>query len=299
MSQIQTLVLAAGRGMRLDTLTRHTPAPLLYLPGGTVLDFLFHHVRTLTLGVPMVLLQYQGDDIAAHLGESYPCHFNIIPQTPPFTLCGALASAVPHIEGPTLVLHANHYYSKSLHDAVHAADPTRPTFFQAEESTDRSQIGAYLLPQDAFYVAAQSLADGDGATLFEQLRAAGANPLIRRVPGRAMALRTITDLLNLNRYLLVNWHDVLWPDVAGVGYSALNYSWISPSAEISGRTHLSFSTIGPQSQVRDAQLANALVFPHARLSERREQCAIILGDGNGRVRELYGNPAQLEAPGCQ
>ena len=104
---MQSLILAGGRGMKMSPLTDEVPKALLYLPGGTILDYLLHHVTALSIRKTALVLQYRGDQIARHLGGR--SDLKLIPQNPPFTRLGALASAASWVKEPTLVFHGGYY----------------------------------------------------------------------------------------------------------------------------------------------------------------------------------------------
>ncbi|MDQ4075317.1 MAG: sugar phosphate nucleotidyltransferase, partial [Chloroflexota bacterium] len=193
---MQALILAGGRGMRLNPLTNDLPASLLYLPGGTILDYLLQHLSELPIEKTALILQYRGDQVARHLAERYSEPFTLTPQYPPFTFLSALASAAPWVEGPTLVLHGNFYFSHNLHYFLEAADPSRPTFLLKPEAIDRGCIGsagAYLLPPKAFYLAARFVEEDSLDTLREALMAEGIQPATVPLQGWAQPIHTSTD----------------------------------------------------------------------------------------------------------
>ena len=66
---MQALILAGGRGMSLAPLTHDLPVPLLYLPGGTLLDYLLARLAACGIEQVALVLQYQGDQIARHVVE--------------------------------------------------------------------------------------------------------------------------------------------------------------------------------------------------------------------------------------
>lgn len=275
--------------MRLNPLTNDLPVSLLYLPGGTVLDYLLHHLSELPITKTALILQYHGDQIAGHLAERERRDLHLIPQYPPFTFLSALASAAPWVEGPTLVLHGNFYFARDLRYFVEAADPTRPTFLLAKEEQARQpsvRIGAYLLPPEVFYLAAQYL-EGDTLgdlwqILMEQPIALATHPL----QGWARSINTPSDLLMVNRFLLKKWHEVMHPPEAGVGYDALNFNWRSPEATVDEEVTNLFVTIGPRASVRNSRLYNSLVLPGVHLRDAKEQHAILAPSANSLLR-LY------------
>src|SRR3712207_3025106 len=64
---LQALILAGGRGMRMRPLSDIYPKPLLYLPGGTLLDYLLTHLRHLPLDEVAIVLHPEEERIVRHL----------------------------------------------------------------------------------------------------------------------------------------------------------------------------------------------------------------------------------------
>src|SRR5690606_20931185 len=144
------------------------PTPLLYLPGGTLFDYLLAHLQRLPVSDMAVVLQYEGELIARHLARRAKA-LTLIPQRPPMTLLSALASAAEWVTEPTLVVHANSYFSNPLHYFVHPflkIGCCTATFLVNEHdqgmnrSTRLAQAGAYILPPEAFRFA-REIADAD------------------------------------------------------------------------------------------------------------------------------------------
>lgn len=281
---MQALILAGGRGMHLSPITDETPQALLYLPGGSILEYLLHHLTLLPIKQTALVLQYRGDQIARFLAARETLH--LIPQYPPFTLCGALASASPWVEEATLVLHGDHYFSHDLRYFVQGADPDRPTFLvplNDHEAGDPRRAGACLLPPDAFQVASEQLKLNSVAALYKALARAGLEPTTYPLRGWAAHIDTPGDLLTVNRYLLVHWHEAMHPPQAARGYDALNYNWISPDADVESAFQGLFVTIGPQARVRRSQLYNALLLPGITVEDVNKQDMVLAGQGSSLI----------------
>jgi NDP-sugar pyrophosphorylase family protein len=277
--------------MRLAPLTDDLPTCLLYLPGATILDYLFHHLSLLPISKTTVVLQYRGDQVARHLAEHHSDKaITPIPQYAPFTLLSALASAAPQIEEPTLVLHGNYFFSHDLRYFIEQADPSRPTFLLSPEDAEAGRVrhaGAYLLPPEAFYVAAQLTKEVGLDAPVAAMREEGFDPAFCSIQGWARCIRTPADLLTVNRYLLTHWHEVTYPPAAGIGYDAINFSWIAPDADIDRSVQSLFVTIAPKVTVRNSRLYNTLLLPGVRLEDGREQNAVLARHANSLLR-LYG-----------
>lgn len=281
---MQALILAGGRGMHLSPLTDETPQTLLYLPGGPILEYLLHHLTLLPIERTALVLQYRGDQIARYLASRETLH--LIPQYAPFTLCGALASATPWVEETTLVLHGDHYFSHDLRYFVQGAAPDRPTFLVSpadHEIGEPRRAGACLLPPEAFHIASQQVNLESMAAFYKALTRAGLEPTTFPMRGWATHIDTPTDLLTVNRYLLVHWHEAMHPPHAARGYDALNYNWISPDADVESAFQGLFVTIGPHTRVRRSQLYNALLLPGITVEDVSKQDMVLAGQGSSLI----------------
>ncbi len=278
--------------MRLLPLSNESPPPLLYLPGGSILDYLLHHVSELPISRAALVLQYGGDQIASRLGGRE--QIELLPQNAPFTLLSALASAASWVEGPTLVLHGNHYFARNLRQFLREANPKVPTFLVPKESYLRHSVvgtGAYLLPPLAFELAGRFKDDDDPAALFRLLEEAKMQPRLVSPQGWAYAIHTPSDLLTVNNYLLRYWHETMHPREAGSGYDAMNLNWIAPDAELDNSVPGFFVTVGPGASVKQSYLYNALVFPNLRVHHVKEQNVVLAGN-SASLLHLYSTASK-------
>ncbi len=281
--------------MRLNPLTDALPTSLLYLPGATILDYLLYHLSVLSISKTTLVLQYRGDQIARHLAEHHSdSKMTPIPQYAPFTLLSALANAAPWVTEPTLVLHGNFFFSHDFHYLLENADLSRPTFLLSPEDAAEGRVqgaGAYLLPPEAFYLAAQVTTEKGLEPFHAALKKAGLEPAYQPLQGWARCIRTPSDLLAVNRYLLTHWHEVMYPPAAGIGYDAINFSWVDPDSKIDKSVQGLFTTIGPGVTVRHGRLYNALLLPGVELDEAQEHNAVLAKNSNSLVR-LYTSPEE-------
>ena len=277
--------------MRLLPLSNESPPPLLYLPGGSILDYLLHQVSELPISRAALVLQYGGDQIARRFGGRHD--LDLLPQNAPFTLLSALASAASWVEGPTLVLHGNHYFSRNLWHSLAQANHELPTFLVPEEKIKEHSVGtgAYLLPPLAFELAEQFKAGEDPAALFGLLEEAKMQPRLVPLQGWAHAIHTPSDLLAVNHYLLRHWHETMHPREAGSGYDAMNLNWIAPDADLDSPVPGFFVTVGPGASVKQSYLYNALVFPNLRVHHVKEQNVVLAGN-SASLLHLYSTPSR-------
>lgn len=291
---MQALILAGGRGMKMSPLTDDVPKALLYLPGGTILDYLLHHVSSLSIHDTALVLQYRGDQIARHLARRRD--LRLIPQNPPFCLLSALASAASWVKEPTLVLHGDYYFSRNFRYFLQQADPMRPTFLlpkQKGKNVSINEAGAYLLPPEAFQVAAQMVQKDDLSAFYAALLQKGMQPAVVPLQGWARDITTATDLLTVNRYLLTQWHEAMHPPEAALGYDALNFNWIAPDADVDSNFSGLFVTIGPKASIRQSNLYNSLLMPGVELQGANKQNAVLAGSGSSLLH-IY-SPKQRSA----
>ena len=278
---MQALILAGGRGMKMSPLTDEVPKALLYLPGGTILDYLLHHVTALSIRKTALVLQYRGDQIARHLGGR--SDVKLIPQKQPFTQLSALASAASWVTGPTLVFNGDYYFSRNLRSSLEKADLTRPLFLVPKQKNKKysvSEAGAYLLPPEAFQVAAEMSQQDNLFAFYSALIQKGMKPAIVPFEGWARHIATPTDLLTVNRYLLTKWHEAMHPPEAALGYDALNFNWIAPDADVDSNFNGLFVTIGPKASIRQSNLYNTLLMPGVELQGANKQNSVLAGNGS-------------------
>lgn len=295
--------------MRMRPLSDIYPKPLLYLPGGTLLDYLLAHLRHLPLDEVAIILHPEEDRMERHLARSEARRdvsghlvpggdgvrlretpgLKLIPQQPPFTLLGALASAADWVRGLTLVVHADSYFSTPLHYFLHPfvkGQSRTPTFLVGADgppgsrSLGRAQAGAYVLPPEAFQIAG-SIADADSLlALSAELAVRGIERVDVPVRGWHCNVDEPTDLLALNRHLLTHWHEAAVLLGAHIGYDPMSFSWIALSADVDVQRMGLYVTVGENAVVRDSHLHNCLVFPGVSLAGAEEENTILVEDQN-------------------
>lgn len=287
---MQALILAGGRGTRLRPLTDIRPKPLLYLPGGTILDYILEQLRRLPIDDIGIVVRYDAEQIAAHVKSV--ANVTLIRQQPPFTLLGALASAADWVHEPTLVIHADNYFSQLLHPTVTTVQNGASTFLvddvdESDEARRLATTGAYLLQPGVFDVV-RDVADADElVALTRELLARNYPVEARPLPGWRCNINEPADLLAANRFLLSSWHEVAHPSIANLGYDPMALSWLAPDAHVNAQSHMGlYVTIGDSAHIHNSRLHNVLVFPGVELNDFEEE-NVILAETHNSLLSVY------------
>lgn len=107
---MQVVILAAGKGTRMGTLTQTTPKPLLPVGGLTLLEQKFHILPPEVKEV-IIAIGYKGNEIRKYLGAEhlgYPIRY--IEDNEMTGTGGTTWKAKEHIEGDFLVLMSDDFY---------------------------------------------------------------------------------------------------------------------------------------------------------------------------------------------
>lgn len=109
---MQAVILAAGRGTRMGTLTEHLPKPLVEVAGKTLLE---HKFDALPSDVSEIILvvHYLGDMIRERFGDSYKgVRVTYVEQDTLDGTGGALWRAKDMLEGRFIVMMGDDVYSR-------------------------------------------------------------------------------------------------------------------------------------------------------------------------------------------
>lgn len=296
---MQALILAGGRGTRLRPLTDVRPKPLLYLPGGTILEYILAELQALAIEPIGIVVHYDAESILAYvkgLSAVTP-----IRQRAPYTLLGAIASAADWVQTPTLVIHADNYFSASLRPAIVAARSGLSTFFtDAPDEPDLARrlatSGAYILQPEVFELA-RDVADGDDLIILTRELLAHTYPVDAiPLPGWRRNINEPADLLAVNRFLLSSWHEVAHPPAANAGYDPMALSWLAPDAHVNDQSHMGlYVTVGAGAQIHNCMLHNVLVFPGVGLQEAEEENVILVETRHSLLRVYAPNGGEEQS----
>jgi len=296
---LQALILAGGQGTRLRPLTNLYPKPLLYLPGGRLIDYLLAQLRKTGIHDIGIVVHYGADQVLDYIAAEYgPDAVTPIFQEPPYTLVGALASARRWVHSPTLVLHGDNYFSFPLRRFVQLAVPEVATFLADAppnwgQQPNAIATGAYILPPYAFRVAGEVAEADDLADLVAELRRRAFPTFSLPAPGWRCNINHPADLLEANRYLLDRWPNVEHPPAwANLGYNPFTFSWVAPDARVEESDIGFHVTVGRGATVRGCRLQNSLVFPGVEL-EGVEGENLILVDTPDELITVYVSDAPV------
>jgi len=99
----RALIVAAGRGRRLDPHTRVRPKPLIYVAGRPILAHLLDALRPLGVTDVVVVVGYLGDQIRAYLTTRPLPAARIVVQEEPLGNGHAVYAARAFLRGPVLI----------------------------------------------------------------------------------------------------------------------------------------------------------------------------------------------------
>jgi len=279
---MQALILAGGEGSRISDITAHLPKPLLYLPGGTLLEHQLALLARLPISHTFVVIHHH----AQQIGQALQGHKRVtaLQQRPPFTLLGALGGAEGYLTEPFLVLHADNYFSQGL-DYLLQEVQTAPSAFkpdatflvdpqidQPDQARRLASTGCYVLSPEVFPII-RRFRDGDELRyLTGALLEHGA--IAKEVPLRGWRgnINHLQDLLRVSSRILEDWSRSFHPLGAEEGYNRVAGCpkaelpiWISRESEVVDSCLGPHVVVGPQAHVRDCVLREAIVFPGAEI----------------------------------
>jgi NDP-sugar pyrophosphorylase family protein len=295
---MQALILAGGEGKRMRHVTAHVPKPLLYLPGGTLLE----HQLALLSGFPVthvfVITRHRHRDVIRALRGLQSV--TPVQQKPPFTLLGALASAEGLVTEPFLVIHGDNYFSHDLEYLAREVDCARgdarpEAVFAVDEEGSHGDVagrlastGCYVLSPRVFGLVRELLDRDDLRSLAAALLESGAVVRAVALRGWRANINELEDLLVVSRLVLEQWSDTFHTPAAQEGYRrTTGYSgvecpiWVSPEATVSCSDLGPSVVVGPRAAVRGCVLRNAIVFPGTEIEGERVADGIVIPTPDG------------------
>jgi NDP-sugar pyrophosphorylase family protein len=298
--RMQALILAGGEGTRMREVTSHVPKPLVYLPGGTLLEHQLAQLSRPPITHIFVVTRQGEARIGRVLGDL--ATVTQITQKAPFTLLGALASAEGLITEPVVVVHGDNYFAQDVSyffDAAQSAlvdGSSRAVFLTGsrEQTGDRAarlaSTGCYALSPRVFSLVTALRGRDELRFLTRALVESGAPVGEVAMRGWRANINEVGDLLALSRRLLEEWPDSFhlpgveegWNRTEGC-VGVILPVWVSPEAEVVDCDLGPFAVVGPRAVVDQSVLRNTIVFPGARVAERQLESAVVLRAANGSV----------------
>lgn len=153
---MQAVILAAGRGTRMEELTGATPKPMLTVLDKTLLEYKFEAMPEEVSEI-ILIIGYLGDMIRARYGGRYgDKKLSYIEQKSLNGTAGALWEAKDLLHDRFLVLNGDDIFSaEDLHEC---AEDSRVWKLLVQEAGEMQQAGAVQLDEDAHVVA---IVEGD------------------------------------------------------------------------------------------------------------------------------------------
>ncbi|MBR1777199.1 MAG: nucleotidyltransferase family protein [Alphaproteobacteria bacterium] len=122
----KAMVLAAGRGTRMRSLTDETPKPLIKVKGRTLIDRILDKIAAYGITQGVVNVCYLGDQIKSALRQRTDIHLTFSEEETALETGGGVKKALPFLgENPFFVLNADPLWTEerpSLQDMADAFD---------------------------------------------------------------------------------------------------------------------------------------------------------------------------------
>jgi NDP-sugar pyrophosphorylase family protein len=305
---MQALILAAGQGTRLGPIGELIPKPLLYLPSGSLLEYQLHLLEALSVDEVFIVVDHLAEKVEEHLRASgWENSVTLLRQRETPGLLGAILSAEDCIAGRFLVLHGDNYFSQVPSYFITAAEGAEYAFLtdgaaSGLEAEELAASGCYLLSPAVFPLLREILARGKGDSLVELV-----HPLLaRELPVEGVSLRGWRwnlnrpwDLLEVSARILEEWDRCFHPASADPGYNKAGEGfdlhppcWLSPTSSVLNSALGPHVTVGEGAEVTDSILANAIVFPGAKIRDAHLNGAIAIRTQVYSLTRILGGPAQ-------
>ncbi len=255
---MKAVILAAGQGRRLRSITYAIPKPLFPLAGGTLLDYLL--ARLTQAGMEDVTLVVRE---AARWREHVPDAITWVEQGPPWTLAQALLTArkVAPPDAPLLILHGDNLVDADLAPLPEAMKQAPAgVALIGEEDRAYGTTGVYWLPARALDILARHPELDDLSDLWPLLEEAGIRLMALTLEGRRFNINTLRDYLEAHRYVLTRWSSfaplAVWPGALDPG----TRTWVAENAMVEEST-LEEVTVGPGAAVVRSRLKGCIIAP--------------------------------------
>lgn len=115
MTEVPTVVLAAGEGVRLRPLTHHRPKPMLPVVGAPILEHVFDELLHADVAEVTVVVGYKRERVQSHFGSAYrgvPLHYEF--QQRQLGTGHAVLTAERVVDGPFLVVNGDQIVDRQI-----------------------------------------------------------------------------------------------------------------------------------------------------------------------------------------
>jgi bifunctional UDP-N-acetylglucosamine pyrophosphorylase/glucosamine-1-phosphate N-acetyltransferase len=121
---MQTVVLAAGRGSRMEPLTTTTPKPMLPVAGRPLVEHTARGAVAAGASSLVFVVGYRGDTVREHFGASYDgVPISYAEQDQQHGTADALSAASDHLDGPFVVLNGDDLYDPTSLAGLYGDSP--------------------------------------------------------------------------------------------------------------------------------------------------------------------------------
>lgn len=136
------IVLAAGRGKRMGTLTASLPKPLIPVEGRALIDHVLDRLAAAGVRRAVVNLHYRGDAIAEHLAPRRDIEIEFSRESEALETGGGIAKALPLLGAVFYAINADIFWldaaTPALQQLAAAFDPARDDALLLMQPTARA-----------------------------------------------------------------------------------------------------------------------------------------------------------------
>ncbi|MDE2165030.1 MAG: nucleotidyltransferase family protein [Alphaproteobacteria bacterium] len=136
------IVLAAGRGKRMGTLTDRLPKPLIPVEGRALIDHVLDRLIAVGVRHAVVNLHYRGDTIAEHLARRHDIEIEFSRESEALETGGGIAKALPLLGDVFYAINADVFWldaaTPALHQLAASFNPARDDALLLMQPTARA-----------------------------------------------------------------------------------------------------------------------------------------------------------------
>jgi NDP-sugar pyrophosphorylase family protein len=277
---MQAIILAAGRGERMGQLGQRIPKPLLYLPGGRLVDRLIDQLCSIGIDKVDVVVSGHSSAVARYLAERRDV--GLLEQHEPWTIGQAVATGLRLTSRRSLIIHGDNIFSRPLDYFLDSAAATPAAFLTEAEGVGLA--GCYILSRNVLELGGEMTGCDELGRLRDRLDAQAAEYATIGLQGWRENINRPGDYLRAFRRLLDDRHpgSAPSPPYGGCGLRSQprirGPSWVSPYARLVGCEIGPYVVVGEGAIVESSKMSDAVVFPGAVARGIEVSRAVILGE---------------------